>query len=292
MTNYSKGTDLENAVEAIEKIILQFIGERNLDDIDMFPKYKKIPGYEIDLYIHIKDKLGYDTIFIFECKNWDTEKVGRKEITDFAEKIDKSKAQKGFFIAKSFTEDAIRRIEEDGRIEQVLASNVVNIPMIFWEAKILDEENSKIHKVKSTEIELDGEEITSIEMNGKNINQLDLIEEIIDPKYVNSKFYDRIKQTFKNNKILINGVQISNIKKLNVDIKYLTLDAKIDMAKVFGIKNRGSHLTISHYAGEEKIFDTDITGVRNGDRIQYTNTVYNSVRPLKGVSLKIINIKK
>lgn len=292
MTNYSKGTDLEIAIEAIEKIIMEFVLKKDLTDIEIYPKYKKISGYEIDLYVHIKDKKGYDTIFIFECKNWDSSVVGRKEITDFSEKITKSKAQKGFFIAKSFSKDALSRIKEDGRIEKILASNVPNLPQIFWIAEILDEKNSKIDFIESTELNIEGKNIRELKLNGQLISEIDLIGELINPKYGDIKFGDRVKNTFKNNTIHINGTLILNIKKLIATIKYLSLDAKIDGNKIFGIENRGSHLTISHYNGSEKVFDTDITSVQNGDEIQYSTTIYNNTKDIKGVSLKIASIKK
>lgn len=55
-------------------------------------------------------------MFIFECKNWQ-DAVGKNEIIIFFEKIDAAQAQRGFFVAKSFTADADAQAKKDARME-------------------------------------------------------------------------------------------------------------------------------------------------------------------------------
>ncbi len=61
--------------------------------------------HEIDILVSVDLSNGYEATFVFECKNWE-EKVGKNEIIVFSEKIKATQAQKGFFVARSFTADA------------------------------------------------------------------------------------------------------------------------------------------------------------------------------------------
>jgi len=66
---------------------------------------------------------GYEAIFVFECKNWQ-EKVGKNEIIVFSEKFRVANAQRGFFVAKSYTADAVAQAERDQRVELLLAAEL------------------------------------------------------------------------------------------------------------------------------------------------------------------------
>jgi hypothetical protein len=72
--------------------------------------------HEIDLFVSVDHGNGYTAIFIFECKNW-KKKIGKIHITDFSEKVRVAPAQKGFFVAKSFTRDAKAQARKDPRVE-------------------------------------------------------------------------------------------------------------------------------------------------------------------------------
>ena len=63
---------------------------------------------------------GYNSFFIFECKNWQ-EAVGKNEIIVFSEKADAVQAQGGFFVAKSFTADAQAQAKKNPRITLLIA---------------------------------------------------------------------------------------------------------------------------------------------------------------------------
>jgi hypothetical protein len=122
-TPRDKGDALENAVAAIEEVILQSsVGMGNKPIIEK----KKIiiangVRHEIDVYVTADLAPGYKPTFIFECKNW-KEAVGKNEIIVFSEKIDVSRATSGCFVAKSYTSDAVNQAKKDPRITLLLVA--------------------------------------------------------------------------------------------------------------------------------------------------------------------------
>lgn len=124
-TPNKKGNDLEQAVRAIEDAILRTA-----------PGYAegtfKIQGnkvlvhdgvrHEIDVFVTATLAAGYEATFIFECKNWNA-KVGKNELIIFSEKVAVSGAQRGFFVAKTFTKDAQAQAKKDARIQLLTASH-------------------------------------------------------------------------------------------------------------------------------------------------------------------------
>jgi hypothetical protein len=90
--------------------------------------------HEIDLWVSVAIAKGYNSIFIFECKNWE-DKVSKNEIIVFSEKIDVTNAQKGFFVAKSFTKDAVAQAAKDARRQLLTAEDLPpengELPMQF-----------------------------------------------------------------------------------------------------------------------------------------------------------------
>ena len=121
----SKGNKLEEAVELIEKTILESNPSLKADNFKIETKKIIMNGrvrYEIDIYVEINQGFDYKSIFIFECKNWG-KKVSTDEIIKFAEKIDVVKAQKGFFVAKEYTSSAQARAKQDKRIDLLYLNN-------------------------------------------------------------------------------------------------------------------------------------------------------------------------
>ena len=112
-----KGDALEVAVAAIEHVIL--LNSPTLKGTPQFERKKRINvggvHHEIDLYLTIDSGAGYKSIFIFECKNWQ-DAVPKNEIIVFSKKILDSSAAMGFFVAKSYTADAIAAAKLDQRI--------------------------------------------------------------------------------------------------------------------------------------------------------------------------------
>ena len=118
-----KGNLLEAAVELIERAVVK--GNVAFDKCEVVIEPKKrirVSGvqHEIDLHVAMKPGNGYDSVFIFECKNWE-DKVGKNEIIIFSTKIDASNATRGFFVARGYTKDAEAQARQDPRMELLLA---------------------------------------------------------------------------------------------------------------------------------------------------------------------------
>src|ERR1017187_6496765 len=132
-----KGHQLEEAVRAIEETILRQSpglkeGAFRIESRKLI--YADGVKHEIDLWVSVEIAKGYKSIFVFECKNWE-DKVSKNEIIVFCEKIDVTSAQKGFFVAKSFTRDAVAQAAKDARIQLLTAEDLptemVEVPMQF-----------------------------------------------------------------------------------------------------------------------------------------------------------------
>ncbi|HYA64917.1 MAG TPA: restriction endonuclease [Candidatus Sulfotelmatobacter sp.] len=122
-TPQEKGDALENAVAAIEEVILQSSAGMGRHPLIEKKKIVVFNGvrHEIDICVTADLAPGYRSIFIFECKNW-KEAVGKNEIIVFSEKIDASGATSGCFVAKSYTSDAVNQARQDPRITLLLAA--------------------------------------------------------------------------------------------------------------------------------------------------------------------------
>jgi hypothetical protein len=117
-TPYDKGNALEVAVASIERLILD-TSPHLIERPFLFESKKIINAggvhHEIDIFVTIDLGGGYKSVYIFECKNWEAS-VGKNEIIVFAEKIDVTQAQHGYFVAKSFTKDAEAQATSNPRI--------------------------------------------------------------------------------------------------------------------------------------------------------------------------------
>ncbi len=128
--SHEKGKILEEAVEKIENFILatdpslkgaKFSIEKN--------KTMMIYGVkqEIDIFIKVDGKHGYESIFICECKNR-KKSASKNDIIDFSQKIEDCNAQTGFFIAKKIGKYARAQAERNPRIKLFLANdNIKNV---------------------------------------------------------------------------------------------------------------------------------------------------------------------
>jgi hypothetical protein len=131
-----KGNELEEAVRAIETAILRSSPDLRENAFTFESKKVVIVDgvrHEIDLYVEVDVARKYKAIYIFECKNWTSTVVGKNEIVIFSEKIKVLNAQRGFFVARSFTKDAEAQAKKDGRIELLIATehNVADMPVPF-----------------------------------------------------------------------------------------------------------------------------------------------------------------
>lgn len=117
--NLIKGNKLEESVSLIERTIIESNPSLRASNFKIEPKKIIIDRgvrYEIDLYVEIDQGFGYKSIFIFECKNWEAN-VPTEEITKFSDKIRITNAQRGFFVAKSYTTSASAKAKQDERMD-------------------------------------------------------------------------------------------------------------------------------------------------------------------------------
>lgn len=133
MNNNDKGNLLEDVVESIERFLLAedpSIKDNNLS----IERKKRIRTngvlHEYDLFIKIDMSNDYESVYIFECKNWEAN-VDKNQIVVFSEKINAVNATRGFFIATSFTKDAIAQAALNQRIKLVIASESNNAFPLF-----------------------------------------------------------------------------------------------------------------------------------------------------------------
>jgi len=129
----TKGDALETAIEILETALLKEFPSYSDKTFRMEPKKIIVSDgvrHEIDLWVTVDIGNGYESIFIFEAKNW-KKKIGKSHVIDFSEKIKVAPAQKGFLVARSFTRDAKAQAKKDPRIRllQVEESNFCDVPI-------------------------------------------------------------------------------------------------------------------------------------------------------------------
>lgn len=128
-TSLEKGDALENAVRSIETLIFRSSPALREQDVRIEQKKRIVVDgvrHEIDLYVEVDVAPGHKAVFIFECKNWSAP-VNKNEMIIFAEKIDAVSAQKGYFVAKDYTSDAIAQSRKDKRLELLYAKEYSEI---------------------------------------------------------------------------------------------------------------------------------------------------------------------
>ena len=126
MSPGEKGHALELAVHAIEAVILA--SSPSLQGQPFTVERRKTVTvsdvhHENDIYVTMGAAKGYESIFIFECKNW-ADPVGKNNVIILSEKIDAAVAQRGYFVAKQFTKDARAQAAKDPRITLLYANGV------------------------------------------------------------------------------------------------------------------------------------------------------------------------
>lgn len=207
LTHKQKGKYLEEAVHLIEKHILnsnpslkhfQFIIENN--------KSINADGvhHEIDVYVEIDIGNGYKSIFIFECKNL-SKPASKNDIIIFDEKIGMTNAQKGYFVSKNFSKDAINQSKKNSRIELITVTEeqsiIYTIPnmhcvtqeiiskhlLFIRRESIRDERNIKELNIEKINIVLGGKKIDAKKFEN---------EEVL--KIINSHLNNKPTQNYEN----------------------------------------------------------------------------------------------
>ena len=104
------GRRLELGVQAIERAILSNAPELAGATISVStPRVHEIDGvrFDTDVCVSVQKEDQAEETFIFEYKNWASERVDPREIIYFAYKIEALKAKYGYFIARSFSRYAV-----------------------------------------------------------------------------------------------------------------------------------------------------------------------------------------
>lgn len=132
MTSGEKGHALELAVEQIETVILASSPSLRGQPFQVERRKAITVGdvhHEIDVYVKVGAAKGYESVFLFECKNW-ADPIGKNEIIVFAAKIDAAVAQHGYFVGKQFTKDARAQAAKDARVTLLYATehDPTNVP--------------------------------------------------------------------------------------------------------------------------------------------------------------------
>lgn len=144
MTNAQKGDRLEEAVSMIESAIIK--SSPGFAEANFQIESKKIISvqgvrHEIDLWVTARIAAGYESIFIFECRNR-TEKVSKNDIIVFSEKVKVTNASRGFFVAKAFTADALAQSSLDPRLQPLVATELdpssIEIPQMAPRTRLQD----------------------------------------------------------------------------------------------------------------------------------------------------------
>jgi hypothetical protein len=56
--------------------------------------------HEVDVYVKVDLGSGYDTVVLFECKNWQHQSVGKNEVIVLSEKVKALSASKAYLVAR------------------------------------------------------------------------------------------------------------------------------------------------------------------------------------------------
>jgi hypothetical protein len=145
MTNSEKGKRLEEAVKIIESAIIRSSSLYSEASFQIESNKIIIANgvrHEIDLWVKARIATGYESIFIFECKNR-LEKVSKNDIIVFSEKVKVTNASCGFFIGKAFAKDAVAQIALDPRLKSLVATELdpssLLVPQIAPRVRLEDE---------------------------------------------------------------------------------------------------------------------------------------------------------
>lgn len=194
-----KGDSLEVAVKAVEKAIFEHNPE--LKDCKYEIESNKIEvikgvRYEIDVLVKIFKGDGYDSLFIFECKNH-SKNVKWEDASKLNEKIKVLNAQKGFLIANGFskpTKEFIKNNNLENKIELVESIDFFGNNIDFPIPSIDFNNCYKMRDIKIIIFRKDRNNNTQIQVNNLsnlsctyNGSEINLNDNIINPTLASIK---------------------------------------------------------------------------------------------------------
>jgi hypothetical protein len=120
-------------VNNIEQYLLKITPELREQDFTFETKKRvTVDGgqREIDIYVTHKAAHGYDSIFIYECRN--REKAANwADIAAFSRKIEATSATWGCFVAKKFAKTARTEAKNDPRVRLLVAKEILEPVDLF-----------------------------------------------------------------------------------------------------------------------------------------------------------------
>ena len=269
MTNDAtkKGNALEDAVRGIETAILR--SSPSLQESTFKIESKRIfviagVRHEIDVYVEVDLGKGYKSIFIFECKNWE-DAVGKNDIIIFSEKIDALQAQRGFFVAKSYSKDAEAQAKKDARIELLTATerNIADTPIPF-DFHFIHRDKSKStatveflrRETKGAGKRFDIELTASTIYKGQPLEIIKLIGEWVDeladtnlrtfPSGTlpegNYERSDQLERRFEKDELVVNGMDIGSVL---LELKFSVQVIRPALLSNFEIASRGRSIAFA-----------------------------------------------
>jgi hypothetical protein len=263
-----KGNELEKAVQAIEGAILS--QAPGFVEGTFALQGKKIirhggVRHEIDIYVSARLPAGYEATFIFECKNWER-KVGKNDIIVFDEKSAATSAQRGFFVAKSFTRDARARAAKSERMTLLLASHVLPVTRIdFPQIQLFNAtavtvnaqflgfaERSELKRLelKGTPLVIDGTEHDASEYIAAEANRLKdpamfkAGRDLEEGRAHTTEFSDL--QTYEKGRVTLDGKPTRSIE-IRGTVEFERVVGSIE--SIYEVQSRGRYLTVGVQAG-------------------------------------------
>lgn len=265
-----KGDALEEAVHMIEELILR--SNPNTKDATITIETKKrikVQGVrsEIDVYVCVELGNGLKLIYIFECRNRE-EPVGRKDITDFHDKIEEVGAARGYFVAKKFGIDAINKAKRFQRLELLNASDefeelpeiVTHLHYLFQmlkhtniALKVQTDDPQKVGSVavsNTSKVKLGDEELllgVLTERIQQNVMNEVMSHEPTESFPAGVYSYDRQKTyTFHPNELFVDGFECTELTaQVSWDIQVI----RPRVVSTFDIEKRGRVFTVE--SGEQ-----------------------------------------
>ena len=144
-----KGDALENAVNRIEQYLLKITPELREQDFKFETKKQvTVDGgqREIDIYVTRKAAHGYDSIFIYECRNR-KKPANWADIAAFSRKIEATSATWGCFVAKKFAKTARSEAKKDQRVRLLVAEEILEPVDLFVHFPQLKKLNATLHRL-------------------------------------------------------------------------------------------------------------------------------------------------
>ncbi len=274
-TQNQKGKELEQAVKAIEEAILtrcpEFLKRKFVIESNKIISSEGV-RHEIDIYVSLPAEFGYGSTFIFECKNRKA-KANKSDLIIFSEKVAATNAQGGFFIAKSFTADAVAQAKKDKRIEllhlkdidpaQVLAPKTFlygvsvgrpNVEIIFHNKT---EESAEVLvpvDLQAMELFIDGKktdpisyfDVWSAEVKNATVYGPSVNYEMVGTQVV--EFFS--KRTFKDRGAIANGECVARIElkgKVEVQVYGSVVET------IYEVEKRGRTYNVRLDAGDVQV---------------------------------------